>query len=217
MVEFRHDRRENRAVLMEINGRYWGTTSMAIQCGIDFPFYEWQLAHGLVPKVEQTYSIGATWRWTAGYVQRLHGLLAPIVDRSQVAHSRLRELAQAASELTTSARGAMASPSDRKPALSELSHTMKQLMIADVKAAVRKVAPKPLLKRIGTYRNLEGEVASSFLKLQTQRMLGLRRDNIARVSVPVRSVVFVCHGNIIRSPMAAALLRKFQRLRRFQY
>ncbi|MEM1507733.1 MAG: dual specificity protein phosphatase family protein [Candidatus Bathyarchaeia archaeon] len=37
MVEFRKDLRSNAFVLMEINGRYWGTLSLAIAAGVDFP------------------------------------------------------------------------------------------------------------------------------------------------------------------------------------
>lgn len=37
MVEFKRDRRDGQAKLMEINGRFWGTLQLAITCGVDFP------------------------------------------------------------------------------------------------------------------------------------------------------------------------------------
>lgn len=37
MAEFRKDLRSNEFVLMEINGRYWGTLPLAIASGVDFP------------------------------------------------------------------------------------------------------------------------------------------------------------------------------------
>ena len=37
MVEFKRDKRDGRAKLMEINGRFWGTLQLAIACGVNFP------------------------------------------------------------------------------------------------------------------------------------------------------------------------------------
>jgi protein-tyrosine phosphatase len=45
-------------------------------------------------------------------------------------------------------------------------------------------------------------------RLRFLRTFGLRRSHLRRISGEVRSVLFVCHGNIIRSPMAAALLER---------
>ncbi|HEX8096476.1 MAG TPA: hypothetical protein VF507_00510, partial [Pyrinomonadaceae bacterium] len=50
MVEFRYDAASKRAVLMEANGRYWGSFPFAVTLGLDLPFYEWQLAHGSEPE-----------------------------------------------------------------------------------------------------------------------------------------------------------------------
>jgi protein-tyrosine-phosphatase/predicted ATP-grasp superfamily ATP-dependent carboligase len=208
MVEFRYDRALQRAVLMEVNGRYWGTISFAVQCGVDFPLYEWQLAHGEKPNVPAGYPVGVKWRWTAGYLQRLHSLFVE-TQANGWAGSRLKELAQSPLELTTSARSAMWWRADSKPAWSEFSLTVKRLLVGDTKSAIRKLVPSALIKRVSTYRNLEGETASSYLRLQLRRAARLHRDNPNRMPKPVRSVLFVCHGNIIRSPMAAVLLRQF--------
>src|SRR5271155_3638049 len=45
MVEYKVNS-DGQAVLMEVNGRYWGTIALAISAGIDFPLYDWQLVHG---------------------------------------------------------------------------------------------------------------------------------------------------------------------------
>jgi protein-tyrosine-phosphatase len=47
-----------------------------------------------------------------------------------------------------------------------------------------------------------------YLGRQVARALGLIRDRSRRLPAKMRCIVFVCHGNIIRSPMAAALLAK---------
>ena len=75
MVEYKVDS-DGRAVLMEVNGRYWGTISLPIFAGLDFPLYHWQLVHGEAPKIAESYAVGVKWRWTAGYFGRLYGLLA---------------------------------------------------------------------------------------------------------------------------------------------
>jgi predicted ATP-grasp superfamily ATP-dependent carboligase len=66
---------DGRAVLMEVNGRYWGTIALPISAGIDFPLYHWKLAHGERPEIPKTYAVGTKWRWTVGYLHRLYDLL----------------------------------------------------------------------------------------------------------------------------------------------
>src|SRR5262249_44329675 len=75
MVEYKVDA-DGRAVLMEVNGRYWGTISLPILAGLDFPLYHWQLVHGERPAIPERYAVGTRWRWTAGYLGRLYFLLA---------------------------------------------------------------------------------------------------------------------------------------------
>jgi predicted ATP-grasp superfamily ATP-dependent carboligase len=43
MVEFKVNPADGQAVLMEVNGRYWGTISLPVIAGIDFPLYHWKL------------------------------------------------------------------------------------------------------------------------------------------------------------------------------
>ena len=74
MVEYRVGP-DGRAVLMEVNGRYWGTIALPISAGIDFPLYQWKLAHGERPEIPKTYAVGTKWRWTVGYLHRLYDLL----------------------------------------------------------------------------------------------------------------------------------------------
>lgn len=76
MVEFKIDPADEQATFMEVNGRYWGTISLPISTGVDFPLYYWQLQHGDLPNVCRTYAAGTEWRWTVGRLDRLYRLLA---------------------------------------------------------------------------------------------------------------------------------------------
>ncbi len=76
MVEFKVNPANGEAVLMEVNGRYWGTISLPIAAGIDFPWYHWQVVHGEQPTIPDTYKAGIKWRWTVGCLLRAHSLLA---------------------------------------------------------------------------------------------------------------------------------------------
>ena len=58
MVEFKRDRRTGEYRLLEINPRFWGSLSLAIQCGVNFPLYQVQLALGMAPSSPSEYPVG---------------------------------------------------------------------------------------------------------------------------------------------------------------
>jgi predicted ATP-grasp superfamily ATP-dependent carboligase len=89
MVEYKMDS-AGRAVLMEVNGRYWGTIALPIFAGIDFPLYHWQLIHGQRVEAPKTYAAGIKWRWTIGYLDRLYILCAK-ARHSSIARRALSE------------------------------------------------------------------------------------------------------------------------------
>ena len=43
MLEFRKNYEKNESVLIEINGRFWGSLPLAVAAGADFPYYLYQL------------------------------------------------------------------------------------------------------------------------------------------------------------------------------
>ncbi|MGA9574068.1 MAG: ATP-grasp domain-containing protein [Lysobacterales bacterium] len=67
MVEFKHDRRDGKFKLMEINSRYWGTLDLAIQAGVNFPWLACRMAlDGDIDPVF-TYRVGLKYRWNWTY------------------------------------------------------------------------------------------------------------------------------------------------------
>ncbi|MCK7579188.1 MAG: hypothetical protein MZV65_27970 [Chromatiales bacterium] len=47
MVEYRFDATTGNAVLMEVNGRYWGSFPLAVRCGAGFALMAYSLKSGL--------------------------------------------------------------------------------------------------------------------------------------------------------------------------
>lgn len=62
-----------------------------------------------------------------------------------------------------------------------------------------------LKARLRGARDLGWPAQAAFVRLWLQRALGIRRDRLPGGLPPDALVLFVCHGNILRSPMAAAL------------
>lgn len=71
MVEFKQDRNSGRFMLMEINGRFWGSLQLAIDAGVNFPVLLTCSALGrkIIPVNE--YKIGVKSRWFWGDVDAL--------------------------------------------------------------------------------------------------------------------------------------------------
>jgi protein-tyrosine-phosphatase len=68
--------------------------------------------------------------------------------------------------------------------------------------------PRRILTCWRALRNLEGRERSAYVRLELRRIFGAGRELPRRRPASTRSVLFLCHGNIIRSPMAAALMRQ---------
>jgi predicted ATP-grasp superfamily ATP-dependent carboligase len=71
MLEYKQDRRTGRTVLMEVNGRFWGSLQLAIDAGVDFPYLNHQLALGLPLDLPASYLAGERSRWWLGDLDHL--------------------------------------------------------------------------------------------------------------------------------------------------
>ncbi len=71
MVEFKHDNRSGRDFLMEVNPRFWGSLQLAVDAGIDFPWYLAQLSLGQPVAPPQTWKAGVRLRWGLGDLDHL--------------------------------------------------------------------------------------------------------------------------------------------------
>lgn len=71
MMEYKQDRRTGIPVLMEVNGRFWGSLQLAVDAGVDFPFLSSELALGRRPDVPAAYEVGVRSRWLLGDLDHL--------------------------------------------------------------------------------------------------------------------------------------------------
>jgi len=138
MVEFRINPDNGRAVLMEVNGRYWGSLSLPVTAGMDFPLFQWKLIHGEPIQVPSTCSTGTKWRWTAGYVRRLHDLLIAAARSAAARQILWRQLWQAPTDLSWSYRDSLFRLSDPLPATFELLRTLADLVANDFRALCKR-------------------------------------------------------------------------------
>jgi predicted ATP-grasp superfamily ATP-dependent carboligase len=70
MVEFRVAV-DGSPYLMEVNGRFWGSLQLAIDCGIDFPWLLYQYMQGSPLAGPQPYVVGRRLRWLLGDIDSL--------------------------------------------------------------------------------------------------------------------------------------------------
>lgn len=66
MVEFRLDRSAGEPMLIEVNGRFWGSLPLAISCGVDFPYLLYKSLTDTEDLVGPGYEAGIKQRWLAG-------------------------------------------------------------------------------------------------------------------------------------------------------
>jgi protein-tyrosine-phosphatase/predicted ATP-grasp superfamily ATP-dependent carboligase len=208
MVEFRKNPADGKWALMEINGRYWGTTSLPLQAGVEFPVYEWRLAHGQDPRIPDTYKTGMRWRWSTGYLERLHSILVGFRGGLGPQTSRWKALAEIPGDFSPWIRDAVWSWSDPIPAVAETIDAAINLVKGDLRAAFRRLVPRRTRIYMEQYQRLGHKERPTYAKLRISNMTGADQFAKRKVSPQARSFVTVCFGNIMRSPMAEEMLKR---------
>jgi predicted ATP-grasp superfamily ATP-dependent carboligase len=87
MIECKRDADTGRHVIMEINGRFWGSVQLAIDAGIDFPvlLVRCVLGQSAAEPTVTRYRIGVRSRWFWGDVDHLYLRLTRSLAQLQVA------------------------------------------------------------------------------------------------------------------------------------
>ena len=71
MVEFKIDREQQVAMLLEVNARFWGSLQLAIFSGVDFPYLLYRVANNEKIAGVNEYAIGIKSRWELGDLDHL--------------------------------------------------------------------------------------------------------------------------------------------------
>jgi protein-tyrosine-phosphatase len=208
MVEFRHDRATGRAALMEVNGRLWGSLPLSVQAGVDFPYYSWQLARGEVPAPPSVYRVGLRSRWAGGDLQRVAEIFALSGDDASLRQIRWSECSRFLAEFSSGTSDMVWSARDPFPAVFELAQTALGLAKAALKGVARRLVPPWLRQDLQTARDVGAIPGALYLRARAGTWLARRRNGPSALPARVGSILFVCHGNIIRSALAEALAKR---------
>lgn len=123
MVEFKIDRRSGKPILMEINGRFWGSLPLAVFAGVDFPYLYYRLSLGQDVERIENYPEGVVSRHFMG---DLHHLLAALFKRDSLRSAAYPERARALHDffaLPAGTKSDVWDPRDPMPALAEMIDT----------------------------------------------------------------------------------------------
>lgn len=71
MMEWKLDQRTGQPLLIEVNGRFWGSLQLAIDAGVDFPYLLCRLAIEGHAEGPQAYRVGVKNRWLLGDLDHL--------------------------------------------------------------------------------------------------------------------------------------------------
>lgn len=191
MVEYKQDPVTRDFVLMEVNGRFWGSLPLAVSAGVDFPFYLYELLLRNARPSPPKYRPGVHARNVAkdlAWFQETRRELGrrasfPVIAREVAAGAKNVLLGREHFDTFTW--------DDPVPALVELRRGLS----TTIRRTARRLADR--------FRSRRFERATSSVSWRRSRGAAVRR----RLAASPR-IVFLCRGNICRSPFAEALARQ---------
>ncbi|MDG3088288.1 ATP-grasp domain-containing protein [Vibrio hannami] len=182
MFEYRRNLKTNEWILVEVNARFWGSLPLAVFAGVDFPrFYADYLLRGVTIHPVLTYRDKAYARV----------LIADIYEIKREFEANKRD------NNTLSATGRL---------VVRLLQIGRALLPIESIDSFERNDPKPFFAEISIL------MASLFASILRKNRLFLKvRRYVTRRSLkklfkanPNRRIIFVCYGNIMRSPFAQA-------------
>ena len=132
MVEFKVDRQSGMPLLMEVNGRFWGSLQLSLDAGINFPYLMYRIASGEDPHpVVNGYRTGVKSRWLLGDLDHL--LLRLLKSEEELAlppnsPTKLKTLLEFCRFYEPGTRNEVLRFDDPKPFVRELSRYVRDLV-----------------------------------------------------------------------------------------
>ncbi|PSU35569.1 ATP-grasp domain-containing protein [Photobacterium lutimaris] len=179
MFEFRRDLQSNAWVLVEVNARFWGSLPLAVACGVDFPRYyaDYLLMKSRPETLPKRYPVNYYARSLTADLYHIRSLSGTARGWSKI----IGRFAQYGRIIIGREVIDSYSWSDIRPFCSEVIAIINQLTISLTKKA-------PVLLR---FRSL-------FTRYRLKKLFKER---------PERRMIFICYGNIMRSPFAEEVLK----------
>jgi predicted ATP-grasp superfamily ATP-dependent carboligase/protein-tyrosine-phosphatase len=186
MFEFKQPPAAEEPVLMEVNGRFWGSLALAIQAGVDFPrlLYNEMVLGRAEPVLDyrQNYYV----RHTVRDLSWLYSNLRAPSGRPDVIRVPLLQLVRETANLPLGREGFdLESLSDPIPAVMGWRAFAGETLTTVVSRTTRSWDVARVERRMARWRRSQGW-----------------RDRLRSA----RSILFVCQGNINRSAVAARVL-----------
>ena len=182
MIEYRWDPKTNQFWLMEVNGRFWGSLPLAVRAGADFPAALISLELGGIKPSHGTYRVGLFARNLGKdfrWIFETKGIFG-VLKESVIALFRL---------LSGREIWDTFSLSDPKPFFVECILYGKKVLHV-IRSFFSRLLSRPFSFFLGEYMR----------KRRIMRIISCIKKN--------PNVLFVCYGNIARSPFAERLAKK---------
>lgn len=179
MVEFKLDLSTNTWVFIEINARFWGSLPLAVASGADFPFFLYAML------VEGKTEFNSQYR---------RGLYS-------------RNISKDLGWLYQNLKADRSNPYlETRPLLRVALEGFNLLFLKERYDTFTLDDPKPGFAEIDSILNKSRIVISNKLSIMGP-LKNLFRNNTAILNNDINSILFVCKGNICRSPFAHHYLR----------
>jgi protein-tyrosine-phosphatase/predicted ATP-grasp superfamily ATP-dependent carboligase len=185
MVEFKVGR-DGSYYLMEINPRFWGSLALSIDAGVDFPLGLWRIANSDRLSPQPDYKVPYYTRDLANDLQwQAENLTADHRDVMLLTRPRVRPVVEYL-----------------RPLLGKESWDHFDRRDLKLTWEILGTIGRKYFKAVRS--KLKGRMTESkivFMHRQAVRNMGRR-------TTPVRSLLFLCHGNICRSPVAQRVAKQ---------
>ena len=90
----------------------------------------------------------------------------------------------------------------------DVEGTFRGRLVRSIAATAKNLLPKALLREVQQYRAYGKDERPLYLKIRISDRLGFTDTKRSRVPETARAFLFVCFGNIMRSPMCEALMNR---------